>query len=233
MTTRNFVRASVGTATLATLATASPTARMDVLLSTDNVTWTDQVRVTAGTLVHAAIYVSVTDAYGFAGATISSFNLRGLNAGDGVAFAPGTVTGRVAPFDFGAATNRIYTAADGFRIDAASDPDNTNTNAGMTFSQRDPATAVPAGTYMDGTAPRMAFAFDITVGQDHAVLDLVSLEFGPLVRGVCTVHTASDSTRGTTTSAVTVDGASIVVVPTPASLALLSLGGAILPRRRR
>jgi hypothetical protein len=217
---------------IAASANATPSATIDLLVSSDGgSTWSNAVDVLPGTVVRCAIFVSVTDAYGFGGATITALTGSGASASDSAAFAPGTATGRVSPFSFGAATNAIFAIAGGFRIDAASDAGNANTAAGMTFSQRDPATAEP-GTYMDGSQARMAFAFDVTVGGDAAIRS-IEMAFGPLVRGVATVHTAANSSRGTTTSAVTLDGARINVIPTPASLALVGLGGLVAGRRRR
>lgn len=217
---------------LAASASATPSATIDLMVSTDGVSWSNNVNVLGGSVVHCAIFVSVQEAYGFGGATITALTGTGTAAGDSASFAAGTATGRVDPFSFGAATNAIFTTANSFRIDAASDAGNSNTAAGMTFSQRDPATANP-GTYADGTEARMAFAFDVVIGNGHNLGDVIAMAFGNLVRGVATVHTASNSSRGTTTQAVTLDGASITVIPAPASLALVGLGGLVAGRRRR
>lgn len=218
---------------LATTAMADPAARIDLMVSSDNgATWSDQVSVLPGTVVKCAIFVSTTDAYGFGGATITSLTATG-GIGDTAAFAAGTATGRVAPFAFGSATNQVFATANGFRIDASSDGGNSNTAAGMTFSQRDPSTS-PAGTYALGSTAAMAFAFDVSVSSD-ATLRTIQMAFGNLVRNVATVHLNAQSSSGTRidASAVTLDGASIRVIPTPASLALVGLGGLVAGRRRR
>jgi hypothetical protein len=207
---------------------ANAATTIDLLVSSDGgATWSNNVAVLPGSVVKCAIFVS-TDAYGFGGASITALTGTGT-AGDTAAFAAGSATGRVAPFNFGAATNAIFATASGFRIDAAADPNNTLTAAGFTFSQRDPNSAGAA--YADGSEARMAFAFDVTVGAgfDRDIL----MAFGPLVRGVANVHTSSVATRGTSVTDVTLDGASIRVVPTPATLALVGLGGLVVGRRRR
>ncbi len=207
---------------------ANAATTIDLLVSSDGgATWSNNVAVLPGSVVKCAIFVS-TDAYGFGGATITSLIGAGT-AGDTAAFAAGTATGRVAPFNFGAATNAIFATANGFRIDASADPLNTLTAAGFTFSQRDPNSAGAA--YADGTQARLAFAFDVTVGAgfDRSI----EMTLGSLVRGVANVHTAGTSTRAVSVSDVTLDGASIRVVPTPATLALVGLGGLVVGRRRR
>jgi uncharacterized protein (TIGR03382 family) len=202
--------------------------RIDLLVSSDGgATWSNNVDVLPGTVVKAAIFVS-TDAYGFAGASITALTATG-GIGDTAAFAAGSATGRVAPFNFGAATNAIFAIAGGFRIDAASDPGNSNTAAGFLFAQRDPASA--GGSYVDASQTRLAFAFDVSVSGDNT-LRVINMAFGPLVRGVATVHTSAGATRGTQVQA-TLDGATITVVPTPATLALVGLGGLVAGRRRR
>jgi uncharacterized protein (TIGR03382 family) len=203
--------------------------RIDLLVSSDGgATWSNSVDVLPGTVVQAAIFVSTTDGYGFAGASITALTASG-GIGDTASFAAGSFTGRVAPFNFGAATNAIFATADGFRIDAASDAGNSNTAAGFLFSQRDPSSA--GGSYADASVARLAFAFDVQISGD-GTLRTLDLAFGPLVRGVATVHTSAQATRGTQVSAI-LDGASINVVPTPATLALVGLGGLVAGRRRR
>lgn len=208
---------------------ANAATSIDLLVSSDGgATWSNNVAVLPGSVVRCAIFVS-TDAFGFAGATIQSLTGAGT-AGDSAAFAAGSFTGRVAPFNFGSATNAIFAQANGFRIDASSDAGNSNTAAGLTFAQRDPSSGGLAN-YALGSSPAMAFAFDVTVGAGFD-RDIV-MTLGALVRGVANVHTSSSATRGTSVQDVTLDGASIRVVPTPATLALVGLGGLVIGRRRR
>lgn len=201
---------------------------ISLLVSNDGgATWATSVDAVPGSVVQCAIFVATTDGFGFGSASITALTATGT-AGDTAAFAAGTATGRVAPFNFGAVTNAIFATANGFRIDASSDAGNSNTAAGMVFSQRDPSSAGAA--YADGSQARLAFAFDVTVGAGFN--RSIDLAFGALVRGVATVHSSAQATRGTNVQAI-LNGASINVVPTPATLALVGLGGLVVGRRRR
>ena len=202
---------------------------IDLLVSTDGgATWSSSVNALPGSVVKCAIFVSTTDGFGFGGANITALTATGT-AGDSAVFAGSAGgTGRVAPFNFGSATNAIFATASGFRIDASSDAGNSNTAAGFTFSQRDPSSA--GAGYADASVARMAFAFDVTVGAGFN--RSIEMAFGALVRGVATVHTSAQATRGTQVAA-DLHGATINVVPTPATLALVGLGGLVVGRRRR
>jgi uncharacterized protein (TIGR03382 family) len=218
------ILAVVGMAAGANAATS-----ISVLVSNDGgATWSSSVNAIPGSVVRCAIFVATNDGYGFGGASITALTGTGT-AGDTAAFAAGTSTGRVAPFNFGAVTNAIFATANGFRIDAASDAGNSNTAAGMVFSQRDPSSA--GAGYADASVARMAFAFDVTVGAGFN--RSIGLALGELVRGVSTIHTSSSATRGTQIQGTILNGASINVVPTPATLALVGLGGLVAGRRRR
>ena len=200
-----------------------------VKFSTDGgATWSSYVDASRGSIVQGAIFMSGTgDIYGMGGATI---RLTATGAqGDFAQFGAGTQTGRVAPFSFGAATNAIYNTAGGFRIDAASDADNSNALAGMTFVQRDPSSG---GAGFSTANPALAFRFDVVIqaGGDIRAID-VSLD--QLSNGVALYYSSSSATRGTRLSATLTSGTIGVGIPTPGSFAMLAIGGFSLARRRR
>ena len=225
---KNVIVGLIGVAGLAGAANAQNLG-LSVLSSVDNgATWHSEVNALPGSTVKVAIWMSgAADIYGMGGATLR-LTATGAGAGDSAAFAAGTDTGRVGPFNFGAATNAIFASAGGFRIDAASDAANNNSSAGLTFFQRDPATAAP-GTFSTAN-PAMCFRFDVTVGADGTLRD-ISMALDQLSRGLASYFTASNASRPATAGA-TLTGGVIHVVPTPATLALVGLGGLVAGRRR-
>lgn len=218
---------------IAVLAAAAGTALgqahidLSIKLSTDMVHWSDTELRLPGTVIHVGIWMQATpDVYGLGGATMRLTG-TGLGFDDHVAFRAGTDTGRVGPFNFGAATNMIFRDAPGtFRIDAASDAANANSNAGLTFFQRDPATASP-GTFWTQN-PALCFLFDLTLGSDF--VGETRLELDQLARGLAVYFTAQNASRPTQTADVTLHGARIVV-PGPGAAGVLGVG--LLARRRR
>ena len=209
---------------------------LDLKVSRDGVVWSDFMDdFLVGQTVHCAIFMNSDRSlpiYGVGGATL---RLGGTSspAQDTVSFAAGTATGRVSPFSFGSATNTIYRDSPGtFRIDAASDPSNTNTSAGMTFFQRDPSSGGPSFSILpnDGIGS-MVFAFDILLGSNDVYLTTLSMD--QLSRGVVSYYSSSSATRPSQSADVTLDGASFWVnIPAPGSMVAVCLG-AVLTRRRR
>jgi uncharacterized protein (TIGR03382 family) len=200
---------------------------LSVKFSTDGgATWSSQVFGGGGPIIQGAIFMSGDNVYGLGGATLR-LSTTGGTAFDTAAFGAGTDTGRVGPFNFGSATNAIYSTANGFRIDAASDPDNNNTAAGMTFFQRDPSSG---GATFSTANPALCFRFDIQVwsgGGDRVIV--VALD--QLSRGVGTYYSSSSATRPTSASVVLNSGT--IITPTPSTLALTLLGTVAASRRRR
>jgi hypothetical protein len=192
-------------------------------------TWHSGVSVNRGTVVQVGIFMSGTGGvYGLGGATLR-LNATGAQ-GDVAQFAAGTDTGRVGPFNFGSATNAIYNTAGGFRIDAASDPDNTNTSAGMTFFQRDPSSG---GATFSTANPALVFRFDLFTGAGGSDRSLI-FSLDELSRGVATYYSSSNATRPTQAAAALSGGTVFIgVIPTPASPALFVLGMLAAHRRRR
>ena len=224
-----LMNALAGSMCLAGAATAE--IRLEVKFSSDGgATWSSDVDGFRFR-TQGAIFMSGfgLDAWGLGGATLR-LRATGLAATDSIVFAEGTSTGRVGPFNFGAATNAIYQDGSGsWRIDAASDASNTNDSAGLTFFQRDPASA---GSVFSRQNPAMVFRFDV-LASDFFERSL-RFELDQLSRGVATYYSSSSATRPTQTSDVLRAGGGIHFgVPTPGSFAALLSGLVIMASRRR
>jgi hypothetical protein len=209
---------------------------LDLKVSRDGVTWLDEIPdFLSGDTVKCAIFMGSDGSqfiYGMGGAT-ARLTGTGLEANDSVAFAAGTATGRVSPFNFGAATNAIFRTGGAFRIDAASDAADANTGAGMTFFQRDPSSAGASFQILPTGGPgSKVFEFEITLGPTAEVYE-VRMGIDQLSRGVVSYYTSSSSTRPATTSDVALDGARFFVnIPTPGVAAMMGLGWVVVGRRR-
>ena len=210
---------------------------IDLKISRDGVVWQDSISdFVVGDRVQCAIFLNSdfsVPIYGVGGATL---RLNGSSSPieDQVSFAPGTATGRVSPFGFGAATNAIFRDTPGtFRIDAASDVANNNTAAGLTFFQRDPSSGGASFSILpQGGIGSMVYRFEILLGSHDVYQTVLSMD--QLTRGVVAYYSSSSATRPTQSSDVTLDGASFWVnVPTPGSLAMVGVGGFLVARRRR
>ncbi len=103
----------------------------------------------------------------------------------------------------------------------------------MTFFQRDPFSGGPSFSILphDGIGS-MAFAFDILLGSQDIYQTVLSMD--QLSRNVVSYYSSSSATRPTSTSDVTLDGASFWVnVTAPGSLVAVCFGGLMTRRRRR
>jgi hypothetical protein len=116
---------------------------------------------------------------------------------------------------------------------------NTTGNSGVPISQNNQVTQ--GATYETGQSGLVVFQFGITLSGDDAgrqlSITVPELGFGNRntttgVREMYWFATGSETT-GSIRGAATSDTAFINVVPTPASIALLGLGGLIVGRRRR
>ena len=206
------------------------TLAISVLSSVDNgATWHSNVDALPGSTVQVGIWMSSTgNVYGVGGGTLRLTATGGQN--DGAAFAAGTQTGRVGPFNFGTATNAIYGSAGGFRIDSAADQFNSSSTRGLTFFQRDPRTAAP-GAFNSATSA-LCFRFDVAIengGTDRNIL----MTLDQLSRGLAAYYSSSTASRPVQLAASLNAGSIHVIVPAPATLAMLGLGGLSLARRRR
>ena len=200
---------------------------ISVKFSTDGgASWSSNVFGIPGSIVQVGLFMSGDNVYGLGGATFR-LTATGAIPLETAIFAAGTDTGRVGPFNFGSATNAIYATGNGFRIDAASDPDNTNTAAGMTFFQRDPSSG---GAVFSTANPALCFRFDIhtRAGPEHAI----QIAIDQVSRGVATYYSSSSATRPTSAS-VTLNSGILNLLPTPSTLALVLLGPLVASRRRR
>lgn len=205
--------------------------RLEVKFSLDGgATWSRQVEGLVGSTIQGAIFMSsdIPNFWGLGGGTM---RLTGTNfANDSLTFGAQTDTGRVAPFNFGAATNAIYRdSASTWRIDAASDATNTNELAGLTFFQRDPSSG---GAIFIQANPAMVFRFDVHAAAGGPFREL-RFELDQLSRGVATYYSSSSSTRPTQTSDVVLQYGSVILSPAPGSVAVLAAGACMTSRRRR
>ncbi len=200
--------------------------QIDLKVSTDGTNWQDAVEVLPGTTVQGAMFINWSGAYGFAG-IVTNITGSGLAAGDSASIAGG---GRQTPWTFGAATDAVFASGNSFRIDAASDAANT-TNQGLAILQNTPSAA---GVNYNTSNPAFVYRFSIIVGADGSdrTITIESL-LSQVKGGVASLHSSNSATRGTNTSNLSTDGASIRVVPAPSALALLGLGGLVAGRRRR
>lgn len=200
--------------------------QIDLKVSTDGTNWQDAVEVLPGTTVQGAMFINWSGGYGFAG-IVTNITGSGLAAGDSASIAGG---GRQTPWTFGAATDAVYASGNSFRIDAASDVNNSN-EQGIAILQNTPSAA---GTNYSTVNPALVYRFSIIIGavDTDRTITLESL-LSEVKRGVASIHSSSTSTRGTNVSNLSTDGASIRVVPAPSALALLGLGGLVAGRRRR
>lgn len=205
------------------------TLAISVLSSVDNgATWNSNVNALPGSTVQVGIWMSSTgNVYGVGGATLRL--TAGGTQGDTAAFAAGTQTGRVGPFNFGIATNAIYAGAGGFRIDAAGDAANSSTTRGLTFFQRDPFTAAPGA--FNRSNPALCFRFDVAIA-NGGTERTITMALDQLSRGLAAYYSSSSATRPIQLAA-SLNSGTIQVVPAPTSLTLLGLCGLSLARRRR
>jgi|GEM_PF-2233353 len=222
------VFALIGVAGLATAAVAQPACLLDVRFSTDGgMTWSNSGNANAGSTVQIGVFISAEGAYGVAGAT---YNVTGDNfaAGDSVDIASAGL-GRQIPWTFGAATQAVYTSGSNFRVDAANDAGDS-VAAGIASTQRDPSSG---GTAYSTANPGLVYRFNIVLGGVFGRTMNVGTAVGQIKNGVIIYHSANNATRGTNSTNIATRGSAITIVPTPASMALVGLGGLVGARRRR
>lgn len=191
-------------------------------------TWVSDASANPGSVVQVGLFMSGDGVYGLGGATLR-LTATGANALDTAVFAAGTDTGRVGPFNFGSATNAIFSNADGFRIDAASDAGNSNTAAGMTFFQRDPSSG---GVVFSTANPALCFRFDIHSVDVPGAERTITIDLDQVSRGVATYYSSSSATRPTSAT-VTLNSGILNLFPAPSTLTLALLGPLFAGRRRR
>ncbi len=191
--------------------------------------WSANINTSGGT-IHCAMFIGFNPGYGLAGAV---YNIQGTGMmfTDSVDIASAGL-GRTSAFNFGAASEAIFTANGGFfRIDDAGDAANSVVH-GISSAQESPSQS--PGTFSIEN-PALVYKFDLLVNgtNDAHAIDL-SVPLNQLKNGVVAVYSAANSTHGTDITSVTTSGATInVVVPAPASIAMLGLGGLLAGRRKR
>ncbi len=135
---------------------------------------------------------------------------------------------RAGRFNFGAQTQKAFRSGDNLRIaDVANDGDVSA--GGISIKQAAPSAS---GALFDANNPALGYSFTFVIGAGQAT----DIHFdAPLDRiNSYRVYTNATNTTGSPASISfdPTDGAT-VVIPAPASLALLGLGGLVAGRRRR
>ena len=232
------VVALLAVAGVAAASNAQLTVNMDLKVWNGSA-WVDTVDVAYGSTVEVAMLIgwSGGNAYGLGGAV---YNIQGTGLVGGsvsISGAADAATGiaanllgrdRVAPFNFGAATQAVFTSGSNFRIDASADAGNS-TAAGIATAQRDP---VNGGVNFSTANPAVVYRFAVTVGNADGVVSL-SAPVNQVKNGVIGLFTSSLATRSTNVNSITTDGATINIIPAPGAVALLGLGALVAGRRRR
>ena len=220
---KNMICGIVAVAGIASGANAAT--GLESMVSTDGgATWSLLATVTPGTSVTVGVF-GVMDAanYAFASAVFRA-DITTADGTDGVAIGSYNGTAN-AGFGFGTVTTKVFTTGTGYRIDAASDTSNSS-NAGINPFQKNVSTG---GTPITSN-PVLLYSYSVTAGSSlHTILVGESQIKG----GKVGVWGTSGDSNVTQVTADTTGGATIVVTPSPASLALVGLGGLVAGRRRR
>jgi hypothetical protein len=207
---------------------------LDVMVSTDGVTWSSSIDVLPGTSVHVGLFAVFSEA-SFYGVGTAQFRISGGGgaAGDAADFEAGRTDARTDLLDFGASGRGILfgSLADGsFRVDNSSDAANSATSS-VNAAQANP----PSNPFFDFGSPTKVAEFVVNVGADATARTIAMI--ADQLRGATPVAMYATSTSTTSVRIAAADvgihGGAINVVPTPASLALIGLGGLVAGRRRR
>lgn len=148
--------------------------------------------------------------------------------------------GRQGNFNFGGQRQASYTggANDAGRLRIAA-PNNTQANkaGGVSVKQNTPSAL---GTSLDRSNPALGFRFDITVKCNDNDASTIRTLIGTVPADQINSFNAYNVEGGTGTTdqlaGLTVDGVKMNfnwIIPAPASMALLGLGGLVVGRRRR
>jgi uncharacterized protein (TIGR03382 family) len=237
----------IGIVALAGLATAASAQNATVkyeVFNTSTNSWGSSVSVNAGASVEVRLVVDWTASSGSAlgladflpsiridgsGANLDSATLTGAAAN------PAGTYGRQAPFTFGAQTLTSYNSVvDRLRIDVSGDAGDSTGGQVSLFQNTPSASGTNFNT--DRVVTVFRFAYN-TSASNLAVRALnINTPLSQIRRGAIRLYATSGSTGPDVTVALTANdliGATINVVPTPGSMALLGLGGLAALRRRR
>ncbi len=135
---------------------------------------------------------------------------------------------RAGQFNFGAQTQKAFRVGDTLRIADSLNTGN-DTLGGISVKQAAPKSA---GASFDASNPAMGYAFTFVIGAGQSTD--IHFDAASAYINSYRVYTSATTTTGTPKDLPfdATDGAT-VVIPAPASLALLGLGGLVVGRRRR
>lgn len=224
------IAALVALAGLAAAANAGP-GKIDLLVR--NVTQggaaANSVSASAGDTIEVQAWYSWGDPQGFTALGLSTV-IHNITSSDFDASNTMFSTGdfRQGRFNFGAQTQAAFRSGSSLRIaDAANGGDAIA--GGISVKQASPSAS---GSNFDANNPALGYAFTFVVGAGQAT----DIHFDAPTNRINSyrVYTNATNTTGSPKDIAfdATDGAT-VVIPAPASLALLGLGGLITGRRRR
>lgn len=189
--------------------------------------WSSSVQVSSGR-VECALFLGydLAGAVGIAGAV---YNIQGSGLNGDAVDIGALGLDRQPSFDFGLASSAVFVSGSTFRIDNAGDAGNIS-DLGISTAQNTP---IALGSAFNGNNPALVFRFDINVGvgADHVIQ--LNAPLNQLKRSLIGVYASAAATHATSITNVSTSGATInVVVPAPASLPMLGIGGLLAARRR-
>lgn len=233
--------ALVAVAGLAAVASADPaTGLFKWEVSTDGgASWSSSATVNSGASYKIRGSASWTDSgtasIGFAGATFEQIDLANANASDSFGGVMGSGTPTYVTRLQG--TPEVWTlqagsgaSAGGLKLDQATTTARTN------FGQL-PQTlpgGIPNPNFKTDN-PLVVFEMDAVAGSDGRTIAISGTwtRLGTPASNEFKVYTTSTGTNKKPAQEATQMGASVTIIPAPASMALLGLGGLVAGRRRR
>lgn len=236
----------IGLVALAGLATAASAQNATIkyeVFDAATSSWGSSVNVAAGASVQVRLVVdwsaSANLGLGLAdflpsiridgsGANLDTATLTG-------ATPDGGTNGRQAPFTFGAQTLTTYNSVvDRLRIDVSGDAGDSTGGQVSIFQNTPSASGTNFNTNNVVTVFR--FSYNLNAGNGNIRSLNINTPLSQIRRGAIRLYGNSGSTAPDVTVALSASdlvGATINVIPTPGSMALLGLGGLAALRRRR